>query len=53
MDMRNILVHVYFGVNWHRVYQTAHEDIPVLKMQVQSILDALPPDEGTAQRRQE
>lgn len=29
--MRHIMVHDYFKVNWNRVYETAQDDIPVLK----------------------
>ena len=29
IDMRNILIHVYHGINWQRVYQTARTDVPV------------------------
>jgi uncharacterized protein with HEPN domain len=43
-DMRNIVVHVYRGINWGRVYQTATADVPVLRPQIQAILAALPPD---------
>jgi uncharacterized protein with HEPN domain len=45
--MRNILIHVYHGINWHRVYETAQIDVPVLKMHVESILAALPPNAAT------
>ena len=44
IDMRNILVHVYHGINWQRVYQTAHIDVPALKTQIEAILASLPPD---------
>lgn len=42
--MRHIMVHDYFKVNWNRVYETARDDVPVLRPQIQAILDALPPD---------
>jgi uncharacterized protein with HEPN domain len=42
--MRNILVHVYFGINWHRVYETARNDLRILKPQIQAVLAALAPD---------
>ena len=40
--MRHVLVHDYFEVNWGRVYQTAREDIPALKLHILSILKSLP-----------
>jgi len=43
-DMRNILIHVYFGVNWHRMYETARDDIPLLKAHIEAILASLPPE---------
>jgi uncharacterized protein with HEPN domain len=46
--MRNILVHVYHGINWDRVYETARRDIPVLKPAVEAMLAVLPPDPTTA-----
>ena len=46
IDMRNIVIHVYHGINWTRVYQTARTDIPVLKQKVQAILAALPPEQS-------
>jgi uncharacterized protein with HEPN domain len=42
--MRHILVHDYFKVNWDRVYQTAHDDVPILKPQIEAILASLSPD---------
>jgi uncharacterized protein with HEPN domain len=43
--MRNIIAHVYFGIDWNEVWRVATADIAVLRAQVQAILDALPPDE--------
>ena len=43
IDMRNIVVHVYHGINWLRVFDTARIDVPALKAQVESIEAALPP----------
>lgn len=34
IDMRNILIHAYHGINWTRVYETARDDIPVLRSQI-------------------
>jgi uncharacterized protein with HEPN domain len=28
IDMRNILIHAYHGINWQRVYETARDDAP-------------------------
>jgi uncharacterized protein with HEPN domain len=44
--MRNIIVHVYHGINWHRVFETARRDVAALKPQIQAILDSLPPDDS-------
>ena len=44
IDMRNILIHAYHGINWQRVYETARNDIPVLKLHVESIVALLPAD---------
>jgi len=43
IDMRNIVVHVYHGINWRRVYDTARKDVTALKPQIQAIFDSLPP----------
>ena len=37
--MRDKLIHHYFGVDLHSVFQTVKEDIPALKNEVQSILN--------------
>ena len=37
-DMRNKIIHEYFGWNWHIIWQTIQEDLPVLKKQIQKIL---------------
>jgi uncharacterized protein with HEPN domain len=42
--MRNIVVHVYHGINWDRVYETARTDVPALRPPVESMLAAIPPD---------
>ena len=44
IDMRNIAVHVYHGINWERVHETARKDVPRLKLQIESILASLPED---------
>lgn len=42
MAMRNIIAHVYFGIDWNEVWQVAVRDAPVLKLQVEKILASLP-----------
>ncbi len=37
---RNLLVHGYFGIDWHEVWQIATERRPVLREQVAGILTA-------------
>jgi uncharacterized protein with HEPN domain len=38
-DMRNILMHQYFGVNLRIVWDTIHVDLPPLALQLQRILE--------------
>ena len=49
--MRHVLVHDYFEVNWGRVYQTAREDIPALNLHITAILNTLPPDDPSADKK--
>jgi uncharacterized protein with HEPN domain len=42
IDMRNIVIHVYHGINWRRVYETARNDVPPLKHQIEIIRASLP-----------
>ena len=44
VGLRNVLVHEYFGIHWPLVWQTATDHAPVLRQQVQDILDAEFPD---------
>lgn len=37
---RNIAVHAYFAVQWDIVWATAHYDVPILRSQVQKILQS-------------
>jgi uncharacterized protein with HEPN domain len=37
-DMRNFLIHEYFGVNTKVVWDTCHEDLPRLKSFVEMVL---------------
>ena len=39
--MRDKLIHDYFGVDIETVWLTAHDDIPILKQQVEQILKDL------------
>ncbi len=41
--MRDKLIHDYFGVDVPTVWLTAQDDLPVLKLRVTQILEALPP----------
>ena len=47
MRMRNIIAHVYFGIDWNEVWQVAVRDLAVLKPQIDRILASLPPDTQT------
>lgn len=47
MRMRNIIAHVYFGIDWDEVWQVATRDVKDLRSQVEAILAGLPPDPGT------
>ncbi len=38
VDMRNIVIHEYFGVDLKTVWDTCHEDLPKLKVIVEDIL---------------
>lgn len=39
IDMRNILIHEYFGVRTHLVWDTCKEDLPKLKKFIGGLLD--------------
>ena len=43
-QMRNIIAHVYFGIEWDEVWQVAYRDIFLLKSQIETILQELPQD---------
>ena len=43
--MRHIVVHGYFGVDIDVIWRTAKEDVPVLRQQIQQILDSFVEDE--------
>ena len=38
-DMRNFLIHEYFGVNTKVVWETCQNDIPALKRFVETVLN--------------
>lgn len=40
-DMRNILIHEYDDIKWKVVWDTAKEDIPILKKQIKELLKQL------------
>ena len=42
IGLRNISAHVYFSVKWDIIWTTATRDIPSLRVQVATILAALP-----------
>src|SRR5271154_7332623 len=42
MRMRNIIAHVYFGIDWSEVWQVAIKDILELKAQIEAILGSHP-----------
>lgn len=44
--MRNLIAHVYFGIDWNEVWQVACRDIIVLKAQIEKILAGLDCDAG-------
>lgn len=44
IGMRNVTVHHYAAINWHRVFQTAYRDVPLLKPQIEAILKTIPPE---------
>ncbi|MBA2333442.1 MAG: HepT-like ribonuclease domain-containing protein [Pyrinomonadaceae bacterium] len=44
IGIRNILVHVYFAVNWGLIWKTVSDDIPVLKERITSILQSEYPE---------
>jgi len=42
-DMRNVVIHEYFGVDLSVVWQTVQEDLPELIRQMEEILDEADP----------
>ena len=39
IDMRNFLIHEYFGVRKHVVWDTCKDDIPILKIFIEAVLN--------------
>jgi uncharacterized protein with HEPN domain len=48
MQLRNVLIHNYSGVNVDRVWPVVVGRLPALKEQIQKILSAGPGDDGAA-----
>jgi uncharacterized protein with HEPN domain len=42
--MRNFVTHQYFGIELNEIWDTIINDIPVLKKQIQDIIDILEQD---------
>ena len=42
MRMRNIIAHVYFGIDWDQVWEVATRDVASLKPQIEGIVASLP-----------
>lgn len=40
--MRNVLAHDYFGIDINRVWNAVERDLPVLRQQIEALLDQLP-----------
>lgn len=40
--IRNVLAHDYFGIDIERVWMAVERDLPVLRSQVETLLDELP-----------
>jgi uncharacterized protein with HEPN domain len=46
MAMRNIIPHVYFGIDWNEAWQAAVSDVGALKAQIEFIVNSLPPEKA-------
>jgi uncharacterized protein with HEPN domain len=44
MQMRNVIAHVYFGIDWDQVWEAAVRDVAALKPQIEALIAALPPE---------
>jgi uncharacterized protein with HEPN domain len=45
-SMRNVIAHIYFGIDWDEVWQVAQNDAPALKPRIQAILASLGPEQA-------
>lgn len=50
--MRNIIVHIYFGIDRDRIWEAVEHDLPVLKVSVDAFLN-IGEDENKEQTEQE
>ena len=41
IGMRNFAAHAYFGLSWKLIWETAMNDVPLLKPEIQKILNQL------------
>lgn len=48
IGLRNVAVHEYFSVNFEVVWETATQDVPLLRQQVAAILEAIAKDQTPA-----
>ncbi len=45
--MRNVLVHAYFGVDLNEVWRTVESDLPILKQQIEALINQLQTQGGS------
>ncbi|MCL5010514.1 MAG: DUF86 domain-containing protein [Patescibacteria group bacterium] len=50
-DMRNQLIHHYFGVDLHTVWRVVQDDLPPFKRQIEKILKEYPKERGLDRQR--
>ena len=43
VSMRNVLIHQYFGIDMDQIWDTVTSDLPILKKQIEKILEELSP----------
>jgi uncharacterized protein with HEPN domain len=46
--MRNVIAHVYFGIDWNEVWQVVVSDAPTLETHIQAILASFPQEDEDA-----
>lgn len=39
-DIRNVVTHEYFRVNWETIWQTLQDDLPPLQVQLRQVLES-------------